>query len=184
LRESEEKYRELVEGSPNTIVVYTEGKIVFANRSSLTLMRASNVDELIEKPVMEFVHPAHKEFVIKRMTEMIKSGEAAPLTEEIFLRLDGSEVDVEVKALPITYNKKLAIQFWLPDNGVGIPENDVKRLFKIEERISTQGTNGELSTGLGLMLCKEFVEKNGGKIWVESKENIGSTFYFTLPKVN
>jgi PAS domain S-box-containing protein len=102
LQESEEKYRELVEGSPDAIVIYTEGKIVFANRSSVNLTRASSVDELIGKPVMEFVHPAYKEFVIKRMTEMIKSGEAAPLSEEIFLRLDGSEVDVEVKALPIT----------------------------------------------------------------------------------
>ncbi|MHB8580146.1 MAG: CHASE domain-containing protein [Ignavibacteriaceae bacterium] len=70
------------------------------------------------------------------------------------------------------------------DNGVGIPEDDLKRLFKIEEKVNSQGTDGELSTGLGLLLCKEFVEKNGGKIWVESKENVGSTFYFTLPKVN
>ncbi len=70
------------------------------------------------------------------------------------------------------------------DNGVGISEYDLKRLFKIEEKVSTQGTEGELSTGLGLLLCKEFVEKNGGKIWAESKENVGSTFYFTLPKDN
>ena len=67
------------------------------------------------------------------------------------------------------------------DNGVGIPENDLARLFKIEEKVSSRGTEDEPSTGLGLILCKEFVEKNGGKIWVESKEGVGSTFYFTLP---
>lgn len=76
------------------------------------------------------------------------------------------------------------IKISVTDNGVGIPENDVKKLFKIEEKVSSKGTEGELSTGLGLLLCKEFIEMHSGKIWVESKENIGSTFYFTLPNVN
>ena len=65
--------------------------------------------------------------------------------------------------------------------GVGIPENDVKRLFKIEEKVSSLGTDGELSTGLGLLLCKEFVEMNGGKIWAESELGKGSKFNFTIP---
>jgi len=67
------------------------------------------------------------------------------------------------------------------DTGVGISEGVVNKLFKIDEKIGSEGTDGELSTGLGLLLCKEFVEKHGGKIWVESAENIGSTFYFTMP---
>jgi signal transduction histidine kinase len=70
------------------------------------------------------------------------------------------------------------------DTGVGMRKSEIDKLFKISEKIGSPGTDGEMSTGLGLLLCKEFVEKNGGKIWVESKENIGSTFYFTLPKVN
>lgn len=76
------------------------------------------------------------------------------------------------------------IEISVIDNGVGIPAKDVKRLFRIEEKVGTKGTEGEDSTGLGLLLCKEFVEKNGGKIWVESKENEGSTFSFTLPIVH
>ena len=76
------------------------------------------------------------------------------------------------------------IEVSVADNGVGIPENDVRRLFKIEEKVSSKGTEGELSTGLGLLLCKEFIEMHDGKIWVESKENAGSIFSFTLPKVN
>jgi signal transduction histidine kinase len=68
----------------------------------------------------------------------------------------------------------------IEDNGVGIPKADVGRLFKIEEKVSSKGTDGELSTGLGLLLCKEFIEMHGGKIWAESKENVGSKFYFTL----
>jgi PAS domain S-box-containing protein len=73
------------------------------------------------------------------------------------------------------------IEVSVTDNGVGIPEKDVKRLFRVEEKVSTKGTDGELSTGLGLLLCKEFVEMHRGKIWAESKENVGSTFYFTFP---
>lgn len=70
----------------------------------------------------------------------------------------------------------------ISDTGVGINENDQKKLFKIDIHHSTIGTNDEIGTGLGLILCKELVEKNGGKIWVESKMGQGSEFYFTLPK--
>lgn len=66
------------------------------------------------------------------------------------------------------------------DTGTGIKTEMIKKLFIIDANYKTKGTDGELSTGLGLILCKEFVEKNGGKIWVESEEEIGSTFYFTV----
>lgn len=67
------------------------------------------------------------------------------------------------------------------DTGVGISKANCEKLFKIDQTYSTTGTNKEKGTGLGLILCKEFVEKHGGKIWVESMEKRGSTFYFTLP---
>ena len=69
------------------------------------------------------------------------------------------------------------------DNGVGISPNDIIRIFRIDESHTTLGTNNEKGTGLGLSLCKEFVEKNGGKIWVESKIGIGSEFIFTIPYI-
>ena len=59
----------------------------------------------------------------------------------------------------------------------------ISKLFKIDPTIVTDGTNAEKGSGLGLILCKEFVEKLNGKIWVESKENIGSKFIFTVPLV-
>ena len=70
----------------------------------------------------------------------------------------------------------------IEDTGIGIPENDIEKLFKIEEKVSTAGTEGESSTGIGLLLCKEFIERNGGNIWVESEKGKGSKFIFTLLK--
>jgi PAS domain S-box-containing protein len=74
------------------------------------------------------------------------------------------------------------IEIFVKDNGIGIDEDTKSKLFKIDQNVSRPGTEKEPSTGLGLILCKEFVEKHGGNIWVDSEEGIGSTFYFTLPK--
>ncbi|WP_053404160.1 ATP-binding protein [Persicobacter sp. CCB-QB2] len=70
------------------------------------------------------------------------------------------------------------------DNGVGIHKNAQDKLFKVGEKHSTMGTSNEKGTGLGLLLCKEFVEKNEGTIWFESVEGEGTTFSFSLPKVS
>ena len=72
------------------------------------------------------------------------------------------------------------------DDGIGIKEEVVHKLFRIEESFSISGTNNEKGTGLGLIMCKEFVEKHGGKIWVEPnldqlQQHQGSIFKFTLP---
>jgi PAS domain S-box-containing protein len=67
------------------------------------------------------------------------------------------------------------------DNGIGIPKKDIDKLFRIDIKYTKVGTNEERGTGLGLLLCKEFVEQHGGKIWVESDEGEGSEFKFTIP---
>jgi len=67
------------------------------------------------------------------------------------------------------------------DEGIGIAPADTKKLFKTNHNFTTKGTNGEEGTGLGLLLCKEFVEKNQGKIWVESAPGQGSRFSFSIP---
>jgi PAS domain S-box-containing protein len=69
------------------------------------------------------------------------------------------------------------------DDGVGIATEDIKKIFNIDKFYSTSGTKDEEGTGLGLVLCQEFVQKNKGTIWVESKEGIGSKFMFTIPLV-
>ncbi len=75
------------------------------------------------------------------------------------------------------------VEISINDNGVGIEEYRADNIFVADSVCSTPGTNNEPGTGLGLMLCKEFVEKHGGKIWVESKLGEGSSFKFTMPLV-
>ncbi len=75
---------------------------------------------------------------------------------------------------------KTAITISVSDNGVGIAPEVKNQLFDISQTHTTNGTASESGTGLGLFLCKDFVEKHGGKIWVESAEGKGSTFNFTL----
>jgi len=74
------------------------------------------------------------------------------------------------------------VEVKVQDQGIGIPESILDKLFKIEEKTGRPGTAGEKSSGLGLLLCKEFVEKHGGKIWIESTTGKGSSFFFTIKK--
>ena len=76
------------------------------------------------------------------------------------------------------------IKIKVVDEGIGITERDMKKLFRIEYHHTTSGTKNEKGTGLGLILCKELVEKNNGEIYVESEIGTGTTFMFTLPKSN
>jgi signal transduction histidine kinase len=78
------------------------------------------------------------------------------------------------------------IEVTVADTGIGIPPENLSLLFRIDTTVTTKGTANETGTGLGLILCKEFVEKHNGKIWVESdpdsnREDKGSEFKFTLP---
>jgi signal transduction histidine kinase/ligand-binding sensor domain-containing protein len=73
------------------------------------------------------------------------------------------------------------IKIYVSDDGIGIPKNEMDNLFRVDAHFSREGTAGEGGTGLGLILCNEYVTKNDGKIWVESEEGKGTTFYFTLP---
>jgi len=77
--------------------------------------------------------------------------------------------------------KKNFYEFSVKDNGVGIPKENIPKIFSIDSNLSTRGTNGEKGTGLGLIVCKEFIEQHNGNIWVESIVGKGSEFIFTLP---
>ncbi|MCU0447950.1 MAG: response regulator [Microscillaceae bacterium] len=87
----------------------------------------------------------------------------------------GGKIVISTKRL------KTKVQILIQDTGVGMSEAQIAKLFKRETHFTTQGTSQEKGTGLGLLLCKEFVEKNAGEIWVESQLGIGSTFFVELP---
>ena len=84
---------------------------------------------------------------------------------------------IEMNALEMNTEVIISIK----DSGVGISEPSLKRIFDQDQPVKTLGTNKESGSGLGLILCKDFVEKNGGRIWVESEKGKGSTFSFTVP---
>lgn len=88
----------------------------------------------------------------------------------------GGEIVVSVKP------EKDQLIVMVADNGVGIKKEGLKKIFTIEENYSTAGTQNEKGTGLGLVMCKDFIEKHGGVIWVESEPGKGSKFYFTIPQ--
>jgi signal transduction histidine kinase len=74
-------------------------------------------------------------------------------------------------------------EIYIQDNGLGMSDETIGKIFQKDSTHTTYGTNDEKGTGLGLSLCKEMVEKNKGKIWVHSALGKGSSFYFTVPRV-
>jgi PAS domain S-box-containing protein len=88
---------------------------------------------------------------------------------------NGGKIVVEAK------QKNGTAHVSISDSGIGISTDNISKLFKIETSFTTKGTNQEQGTGLGLILCKEFIDKHKGRIWVESVEGKGSTFHFTIP---
>lgn len=102
----------------------------------------------------------------------------------VFRNLIGNAIKFTNEGGSITISAKQdekMIIISIQDTGVGMPDEVRKKLFIADEVFTTQGTSGEKGTGLGLMLCKEFIEKNNGKIWVESQQGVGTVFKFSLP---
>ncbi|MHB8842152.1 MAG: PAS domain S-box protein, partial [Candidatus Aquicultor sp.] len=94
---SEERFRRLVELSPDGIIVHCDGKIVYTNDAVLRIFGASSEDQIIGKPVLDFVNPESRQVVIGRI-QALKRGESVGLIEEQFIAIDGQVIDVEVAA--------------------------------------------------------------------------------------
>jgi PAS domain S-box-containing protein len=110
LVESEERYRRLVESCPEPIVVHSGGRIRFINPAGASLLGAATAEELLGRPIMEFVHPDFHGVVAERVRKMEETGEGAYLLEEKIVRLDGAVVDVEIAGAAISYRGERAIQ--------------------------------------------------------------------------
>lgn len=364
LKESEERYRKLIELSPLGISFHIDGRFVFVNPAGMRLIGAKVPEDIIGRHILDVVHPDYRDLVISRIKQMSNEETSVPLIEEKLITLDGREIDAAVAAIAFHYHGKLAHQVviqdmsqfkkaeetikrseiklrelndnkdkffsiiahdlkspftsllgysellvsefdsftpmevknsvnimnksirkifslienllqwsriqsgkieYLPqiinlhelvdntimllevnaiskniklfneicrpvriyadqnmissvlqnlisnsikftgqggqvriysekaeagfvkinvaDNGIGIEQDAIEKLFKIEVHHSTLGTNEEKGTGLGLILCKELIEKNGGHIQVSSRKGEGSVFSFLLPEI-
>src|SRR5207248_3586578 len=109
LRESEERYRVLVEFSPNSICVHRDGKLLYVNPAGVRLFGAADLAELVGRSVLDFIHPDSLPVVRERLRRL-REGGTAPLIEERFVTLNGDVRDVEVTAIPITYENGPAAQ--------------------------------------------------------------------------
>jgi PAS domain S-box-containing protein len=109
LKESQERYRRVVEMSPDGIALHINGMVVFANPAAEAIIGVKVPGELVGKRLMDFVHPEYRKFVAERVSTAIKSGRQLPLVQEKFLRLDGKAIDVEVAAAPMILDGKVAV---------------------------------------------------------------------------
>lgn len=130
-------------------------------------------DAASQKSIQIF-NTIHKELTIHADKSMISTVLRNIISNAIKFSNPGGEIKISSEKI------ENEIVFSVTDNGIGISKDNLLRMFKIEENFTVKGTQNEKGTGLGLILCKEFVEKHGGRIWVESEEGVGSTFYFTL----
>ena len=160
--------RGLIEFKPTTIRL----KDVI-NKSVETLLEtAKQKDQKIQVQVLE------SQFV-KVDIDMLESTLRNLISNAIKFSNRGEDIQISAR---IVSNE--IVEVTVSDNGVGISNELLGQLFHVNELVGCSGTEGELSTGLGLLLCKEFVEKNGGEIRVESIEGKGSKFSFTVPVAN
>ncbi len=100
------------------------------------------------------------------------------ITNAVKFSHPGSSVEIETHLIN---NPKGMVQLSITDHGTGMSDDVKHNLFKMGRQASHPGTQGEQGTGLGLLLCKEFIEKHGGQLWVESTPDEGSCFYATIP---
>lgn len=124
---------------------------------------------------IELFNRIERDFIINADTNMIKTVIRNLISNAIkFTYLNGK----------VFVDSKLKDNYWIisiMDTGVGISDNDMSKLFNLGESVSKPGTEDERGTGLGLLLCKEFIDLHHGNIWAESELGKGSTFNFSIP---
>lgn len=129
LQESEKRYRQLVELSPEPIFVHSNWRLVYANPAAVNLFAAGDKQALIGKPILDLIHPDHREQARERIYRMLSERTRLPLVQQRYLRLDGSTVEVEVAAVPTTFDGQPAVQ---------VMAKDISYYRQAEERISRE----------------------------------------------
>jgi two-component system cell cycle sensor histidine kinase/response regulator CckA len=126
LRESEERYRNLVEFSTNAIYIAIDGRYVFSNKAGVSLLGASAPEEIVDRQVLDFIHPDYLDAEQERVRMLREDGLTPLAKEEKYIRLDGAVVDVDVAAIPFTFHDRSAIL---------ILAHDITERKKLEEEL-------------------------------------------------
>ena len=115
LRESEERYRRLIELSPDAIAIHSEGRLVFCNQAGVRMLGYDDPDDVLGRPILDFVHPDSRQMVLERARQMAIEARPLPFVEEKFLRRDGTTLYAEVGAVPFSLGDRSAVQVVIRD---------------------------------------------------------------------
>jgi len=157
--------RSNIEFQPERINLFDEVNYVF----KILERSASNKN-------VQLINQTNKSFHINADLNMLNSVFQNLISNAIKFTPEGGTIEVSS-----TLTEKF-IEVSITDSGIGIKPGDLSKLFRIDSHFSTKGTNNEEGTGLGLILCKEMIEKHRCTIWAESEYGKGTTFKFTIPK--
>ena len=135
------------------------------------------MNSVAEVKHIKLIRTDHESFFVYVDIEMIKSILRNLISNAVKFSNPDSEIKVGIKA----EDGKVIVS--VTDSGKGIKKEDQRKLLKDSTHFTTYGTNSEEGSGLGLLLCRDFARKNGGELWFESEENLGSVFSFSLPQL-
>ena len=147
---------------------------IFLNKTSSLLSQAA------ENKSIELINQIQDNIFVNADPEMLSTIIRNLISNAIKFTPKGGRIEIMANLIKSSSRPDI-VEIKIKDNGIGIAEDLLSKLFKIGEHASLPGTENEKGTGLGLILCKEFVEKHGGHIWINSEKEKGSEFIFTLP---
>jgi signal transduction histidine kinase len=184
-----EEYVDIVYNSANNTLVLLDNLLIWAvsqnEEKNFKPVKINIYDLLIEEIENLKTLAGQKQITINQFAEPGLNATAdLQMVKTILRNLISNAIKYTDISGEITINaleNKQYVELTVKDNGVGITPEIMKKLFKIDYLHSSPGTRDEKGTGLGLLLCKEFVELHGGRIWIESEPGKGSSFSFTLP---
>jgi len=171
LKESQERFRHVVEYSPNAIIIHQNGKVAYANPMAITLVGANSIQDIIDKNVLDFVHPDYKTFAIERIKSAAISMKPLPPAEEKILRLDDTVLDVEIVSVPFYLNNSLAYQLIIRD--ITEIKSKTEELRKLSRAVEQNSAAVIITNNYGIIeyVNPKFLETTGYVI----EEVIGQT---------
>ncbi|BDA77996.1 hypothetical protein LPTSP3_g09260 [Leptospira kobayashii] len=157
--------RGIIEFRPDKLNLYMSVEETLTNIYDFSKQKGIQISNLVQKNI-----------TVDADISMLNSVLRNLVSNSVKFSNNGSLVEIGTD-----FSERNEIKIFVKDSGIGMKPELKERLFQMDQKVTRKGTRGETSTGLGLLLCKEFMDRHNGKIWVESMENQGSTFWISLP---